>query len=57
MKNNHYYQLDVFRALAALSVCAVHFNFDSFFGHSPGNTNSQEANWNWRLLICQLLGV
>jgi peptidoglycan/LPS O-acetylase OafA/YrhL len=32
LKNISYYpQLDCFRALAALSVCAVHFNFDSFF--------------------------
>jgi len=31
MNKHHYPQLDVFRALAALSVCAVHFNFDSFF--------------------------
>lgn len=31
MNKNHYSQLDVFRALAALSVCAIHFNFDSFF--------------------------
>jgi len=37
MKNNHYYQLDVFRALAALSVCAVHFNFDSFFNNHFAN--------------------
>ena len=31
MNKHHYPQLDVFRALAALSVCAIHFNFDSFF--------------------------
>jgi len=29
--NNHIKQLDVFRALAALSVCAVHFTYDTFF--------------------------
>ena len=31
MNYNHIQQLDVFRALAALSVCAVHFNYNSFF--------------------------
>lgn len=31
MKNKHINQLDVFRGLAALSVCAVHFTYDSFF--------------------------
>ena len=31
MNKNHIEQLDVFRALAALSVCAVHFNYDSIF--------------------------
>ena len=31
MSKNHIQQLDVFRALAALSVCAVHFNYDSIF--------------------------
>ena len=31
MNQNHYNQLDVFRGLAALSVCAFHFNFNSFF--------------------------
>ena len=31
MKNKHIKQLDVFRALAALSVCSVHFTYDSFF--------------------------
>tara|TARA_Y100001958_G_C21168367_1_gene500651 strand:+ start:51 stop:1118 length:1068 start_codon:yes stop_codon:yes gene_type:complete len=31
MNNYHIQQLDVFRALAALSVCAVHFNYNSFF--------------------------
>tara|TARA_A100001234_G_C12609398_1_gene378706 strand:- start:127 stop:1209 length:1083 start_codon:yes stop_codon:yes gene_type:complete len=29
--NKHISQLDVFRGLAALSVCAVHFTYDSFF--------------------------
>ena len=31
MKNKHIKQLDVFRALAALSVCSVHFTYNSFF--------------------------
>ena len=31
IKSNYIQQLDVFRALAALSVCAVHFNYNSFF--------------------------
>ena len=31
MTNKHINQLDVFRGLAALSVCAVHFTYDSFF--------------------------
>lgn len=31
MKYKYYDQLDVFRALAALSVCAVHFNYNSIF--------------------------
>jgi len=31
LKNKHIKQLDVFRALAALSVCAVHFTYNSFF--------------------------
>lgn len=31
MKNQHIKQLDVFRALAALSVCSVHFTYNSFF--------------------------
>ena len=30
-KQDHIKQLDVFRALAALSVCAVHFTYESFF--------------------------
>ena len=33
--------LDVFRALAALSVCAVHFNFDSFFHNHFANGLTQ----------------
>ena len=37
MDKHHYPQLDVFRALAALSVCAVHFNFDSFFHNHFAN--------------------
>ena len=37
MNKHHYPQLDVFRALAALSVCAIHFNFDSFFYNHFGN--------------------
>lgn len=36
-KSCYYPQLDVFRALAALSVCAVHFNFDSFFYKNIAN--------------------
>lgn len=31
MNNKYIKQLDVFRALAALSVCSVHFTYDSFF--------------------------
>ena len=31
MVNKHISQLDVFRGLAALSVCAVHFTYDSVF--------------------------
>ena len=31
MNQNHYNQLDVFRGLAALSACVVHFNYNSFF--------------------------
>jgi peptidoglycan/LPS O-acetylase OafA/YrhL len=31
LNNKHIKQLDVFRALAALSVCSVHFTYDSFF--------------------------
>lgn len=31
MNKKHINQLDVFRALAALSVCSVHFTYDSFF--------------------------
>ena len=31
MVNKHINQLDVFRGLAALSVCAVHFTYDSIF--------------------------
>lgn len=31
MANKHISQLDVFRGLAALSVCAVHFTYDSIF--------------------------
>ncbi len=31
MTKKYYDQLDVFRALAALSVCAVHFTYESFF--------------------------
>lgn len=31
MVNKHINQLDVFRGLAALSVCAVHFTYDSLF--------------------------
>lgn len=38
MNKRHYHQLDVFRALAALSVCAVHFNFDSFFHNHFANS-------------------
>ena len=34
MEQNHYNQLDVFRGLAALSVCAVHFNYNSNFFHN-----------------------
>jgi peptidoglycan/LPS O-acetylase OafA/YrhL len=37
LTNNHYPQLDVFRALAALSVCAVHFNFNSYFHKNLAN--------------------
>ena len=35
--SKYYPQLDVFRALAALSVCAVHFNFNSFFYKNIAN--------------------
>ena len=31
LKKKHIKQLDVFRALAALSVCSVHFTYDSYF--------------------------
>ena len=31
MKKSHLEQLDVFRAIAALSVCSVHFTYNSFF--------------------------
>ncbi len=31
MKHKHINQLDVFRALAALSICSVHFIYESFF--------------------------
>ena len=31
LANKHINQLDVFRGLAALSVCAVHFTYDSIF--------------------------
>jgi len=31
MKKTYLEQLDVFRALAALSVCAVHFSYNSIF--------------------------
>ncbi len=31
LNKKHINQLDVFRALAALSVCSVHFTYDSFF--------------------------
>ena len=34
MNQNHYNQLDVFRGLAALSVCAVHFNYNSNIFHN-----------------------
>lgn len=36
-ESKYYPQLDVFRALAALSVCAVHFNFNSFFYRNIAN--------------------
>ena len=37
MKNKHINQLDVFRGLAALSVCASHFGYNSFFYNYFGN--------------------
>lgn len=33
MKNKYIKQLDVFRGLAALSVCSIHFTYDSFFNN------------------------